>query len=76
MRNQLKLIDFGVSQRLLDENINQLLLHKIGTLKYMAPELRRLNRQIGETAMINGFKADTYSLGITILSLIEPYIDN
>lgn len=42
----------------------------------MAPELRKLkfNRdgEVNEIAKIDGCKADIYSLGITMLSLLYP----
>ncbi len=42
----------------------------------MAPELRKLKRNVNgvrdEIVIIDGCKADIYSLGITMLSLIYP----
>ena len=44
----------------------------------MAPELKKLkfngNGIADETAMIDGCKADIYSLGITMLLLMNPYV--
>ncbi len=37
---------------------------------FMAPEIKRLNENIYETAMIDGCKADIFSLGLSIISLI------
>ncbi len=37
---------------------------------FMAPEIKRLNENIDESAMIDGCKADIYSLGLSIISLI------
>ncbi len=37
---------------------------------FMPPEIKRLNEIIDESAMIDGCKADTYSLGLLIISLI------
>ncbi len=39
---------------------------------YMAPEIKKLNENIYETAMIDGCRADIYSLGLSIISLIKP----
>jgi hypothetical protein len=36
----------------------------------MAPEIKRLNEYIYETAIIVGCKADIYSAGISMLALI------
>ncbi len=40
----------------------------------MAPEIKILyeNRDVDETVMVDGCKADIYSLGISMLSLIIP----
>ncbi len=44
----------------------------------MAPEVRKLkiglNGERNESAMIDGCKADIYSFGITMLSLISPNV--
>ncbi len=44
----------------------------------MAPELKKLKgypiEDIQETAIIDGCKADIYSLGISMLSLIYPKV--
>ena len=48
-------------------------LYKTGSPFYMAPEIKRLNEYC-ESAMIDGCKADIYSLGISILALIQPFI--
>ena len=73
--NLIKLLDFGESKNLADSS-DILEITKTGTLVYMAPELRKLKLNIpeqpDETAMIDGCKADIYSLGITMLSLIYP----
>ncbi len=38
----------------------------------MAPEVMKLNEDKNKRATIDGCKADIYSLGITILSLVYP----
>ena len=42
----------------------------------MAPEIRKLklgsNGDLNEIAIVDGCKADIYSLGITMLSLVYP----
>ena len=43
-----------------------------GTPLYMAPELKKLERVRDKLAIIDGCKADIYSLGITMLHLIYP----
>ena len=44
----------------------------------MAPELKKLKFNISgiedETAMINGYNADIYSLGISMLLLMNPKV--
>ena len=39
---------------------------------FMAPEIKKLNDDLAEKMLINGCKADIYSLGITILKLLAP----
>ncbi len=42
---------------------------------YMAPEIKSLKKN-EETAIIDGGKADIYSLGISMLSIISPNLEN
>ena len=37
---------------------------------FMPPEIKRLDPYMDESAMIDGCKADIYSLGLSIISLI------
>ena len=43
---------------------------------FMAPEIKSLVAESDETAIIDGAKADIYSLGISMLSIISPDLEN
>ncbi len=62
--DQIKLVDFGVSKYLGDED-RKTITEKgiVGTSQFMAPEVKNGNRQI------NWSKADVWSLGIVLLEL-------
>jgi diguanylate cyclase (GGDEF)-like protein len=62
---QLKIIDFGISTRLLQENITLKNLNSLeGTLAYISPEQTgRMNRAID-------YRTDFYSLGVTFYELL------
>ncbi len=74
--NLIKLLDFGESKNLLETDSDILEITRTGTPFFMAPELRKLQwnipEQSDEIAIIDGCKADIYSLGITMLSLMYP----
>lgn len=65
-----------MSKKLPENNSDILELTKTGTPFFMAPELKKL-KFLGdykdEIALIDGCRADIYSLGITMLSLICPH---
>ena len=68
---QLKIIDFGISTRLTEEFITDLIPNQLeGTLAYIAPEQTgRMNRGID-------YRSDFYSLGVTFYELFSnrlPY---
>jgi serine/threonine protein kinase len=66
------LIDFGCSEY---QESNPLNIYKVGTVPYRAPEVG--NIRCGK--YLNLFKADVYSLGITMFSIIRmqfPIINN
>ena len=76
--NSIKLVDFGESQQLPESDSDLVLLTQTGTPFFMAPELKKLKLNVNEisdeTAMIDGCKADIYSLGISMLLLMNPFV--
>ncbi len=71
-KEYVKILDFGESHKLPPKNTYSdiLRLSKTGTPMFMAPEIKRLNEIIDESAMIDGCRADIYSLGLSIISLL------
>lgn len=70
-----KLIDFGVSKQLWDEEVGTSQSARVGTASYRAPELMFPRPQ--RFKQVQWFKADAFSFGVTcseILTLKEPFV--
>ncbi len=66
----LKVIDFGTLSKLKKDK-DKIDADKGGTLYFMPPEVRKIQK--GGKKTIDGCKADIYSLGFSILLLINPF---
>ncbi len=66
-------MDFGESHKLPKDHSSDILkIYRTGSPFYMAPEIKILRGEEDESAMIDGCKADIYSLGISIIKLVVP----
>ncbi len=69
----IKCIDFGLSCKVPQTTSPKMQIVYGGSPFYMAPEIYAL-KYIDEGGMIDPWKADIYSLGITLLALTYPKI--
>ncbi len=67
----IKAIDFGGSCKVPQSTSPKMQIVYYGSPMYMAPEIRAL-KNMYEGGMVDPWKADIYSLGITLLALMYP----
>jgi serine/threonine protein kinase len=70
----IKGIDFGTSYKVPQTTTPKMKITYCGTPMYMAPEIIALE-DIEEGDMVDPWKADIYSLGITLLAMMYPEIE-
>lgn len=64
-----KLADFGTAKKILKGKVSETAESHVGTLYFMAPELRNAFENDDFKAKLNFYKCDMFSLGLTFLAL-------